>query len=100
MIGQDMIGKYVVIRTCSAGVHTGILTEREGAEVVLRDSRRIWFWSGAATLSQLATDGVTQPDECKFSVSVSSILLTQAIEIIPATGKAESIIRAVKDWAE
>ena len=46
--------------------------EHNGQEVTLHNARRIWFWDEAATLSQLATDGVLKPDECKFTVRVNS----------------------------
>ena len=44
---------YVIIRTYSAGVFAGYLEKRNGQEVVLRKARRIWYWDGAASLSQL-----------------------------------------------
>lgn len=93
-----MIGKQVIVRTYSAGVHYGTLASREGKEVLLHNSRRIWYWDGAASLSQLATDGVSRPDNCKFSVPVAEILLTEAIEIIPTTGVADQSIAGVKQW--
>ena len=61
-----MIGKYCMVRTYSAGVFAGTLKSRDGKEVVLNDARRIWFWDGAASLSQLATEGTTKPQNCKF----------------------------------
>ena len=61
-----MIGKHVIVRTYSAGVHAGILKSRDGKEAVLTDARRIWYWDGAATLSQLAIDG-TARDEARQS---------------------------------
>ena len=88
--------KYCVIRTYSAGVHTGYLKERNGKEVTLVNARRIWYWSGAFTLSAMAVDGVSKPDECKFSCIVPEITLTEAIEIIPCTEKARNIIEGVK----
>lgn len=87
---------YCVIRTYSAGVHTGYLKERNGKEVTLVNARRIWYWSGAFTLSAMAVDGVSKPDECKFSRVVPEIILTEAIEIIPCTEKAKNIIEGVK----
>ncbi len=93
-----MIGTKVIVRTHSAGVHYGILIERNGKEVLLENSRRIWYWSGAASLSQLAMEGTNNPDECKFSVAVGSILLTEAIEIIPVTEMAVSSIEGVQAW--
>ena len=93
-----MIGKYCIVRTYSAGVFAGILISREGKEVVMRDARRIWYWSGAASLSQLAVDGTSDPKSCKFPVPVPEITLTESIEIIPTTEKAEKSIREVPIW--
>lgn len=90
--------EYVCVRTYSAGVHCGYLKERNGKEVELVNARRIWKWSGAFTLSELSTNGVEKPDECKFSCTVPHIYLTEAIEIIPMTDKAEKSIKAVEDY--
>jgi len=89
---------YVVVRTYSAGVHTGELVSQKGKEVVLKNSRRIWYWKGATTLSQLAMEGVKYPDECKFAQPVDSITLTEAIEIIPCKPEAVKNIKAVPEW--
>ena len=93
-----MIGKDVLVRTHSAGIHVGTLQSRDGKEVVLTNARRIWYWDGAATLSQLAIDGTSKPDNCKFPEAVPEILLTEAIEIIPITDKARESIAGVKAW--
>lgn len=93
-----MIGKYVLVRTYSAGVHVGILTYRSGKEVTLTNARRIWYWEGAASLSQLAMDGTSKSEKCKFPCPVNEILLTEAIEIIPITDKARESIASVKVW--
>ena len=90
--------KYCIVRTYSAGVFAGTLESREGKEVVLSDARRIWYWSGAATLSQLAMEGTKDPDKCKFPRSVQTVLLTEAIEIIPCTEQTKISIEGVKIW--
>jgi len=89
---------YVIIRTYSAGVHAGYLESRNGKEVTLKNSRRLWYWDGAASLSQLAVDGVTKPENCKFAVVLPKIILTEAIEIIPCTEKAKLCIEGIKEW--
>jgi len=89
---------YVVVRTYSAGVFAGYLASREGKEVVLNNARRLWFWKGAASLSQLAMEGVKNPDECKFPVEVTEITLTETIEVIKATQEAMESIKGVKIW--
>lgn len=89
---------YCMVRTCSAGVFAGYVESRDGKEVVLRKARRIWYWSGAASLSQLATDGTSDPQNCKFPCEVDKVLLTEVIEIIPITEKAAKSIKEVPVW--
>ena len=86
---------YVMVRTYSAGVFAGYLKGREGKEVELSNARRIWYWEGAASLSQLAMEGTSKPENCKFPCEVDSVFLTEAIEIIPITETAKKSITAV-----
>lgn len=90
--------KWVIVRTYSAGVFAGQLESRHGQEVVLRNARRIWYWSGAASLSQLAMEGTKDPENCKFPVPVSRVELLQAIEILDMTDQAVASIAAVPIW--
>lgn len=90
--------EYVIVRTYSAGVFAGFLKSRNGREVVLNDARRIWYWAGAASLSQLAMEGTTKPEECKFPCEIEEILLLEAIEVINATEKARLSIKNVPVW--
>ena len=90
--------EYVIVRTYSAGVFAGYLKERTGKEVILANARRLWYWSGAASLSELAVKGTSQPDKCKFPCAVFEIILTEAIEIIPVTPFAQKSIKCVPVW--
>lgn len=91
---------YCIVRTYSAGVFAGNVVARNGKEVTMNNARRIWYWYGAASLSQLAVDGTSQPKDCKFPCEVKEILLTEAIEIIPCTEKAIKSIKAVPVWKQ
>lgn len=91
-------GKYVIVRTYSAGVFAGELESRTGQEVVMRNARRLWYWSGAASLSQLAMEGVKNPSGCKFPVAVDRVELFQVIEILDVTPQAKKIIEEVPIW--
>lgn len=93
-----MKGKYVIVRGAQSGVFAGVLEEQEGQQVVLSDCRRLWYWEGAASISQIAKEGVKRPGGCKFTVTVDSIMLLDAVEIIPTTVEAEVNIKAVKEW--
>ena len=79
-----MIGSTVIIRTYAAGVHIGTLATQEGTQVDLTDARRLWSWSGAFTLNEVATTGVDR-SRSRISAHVPTIRLTEAIEIIPVT---------------
>jgi len=89
---------YVIVRSYSAGVFAGTLKSRKGQEVVLTNARRLWYWSGAASLSQLSIDGVSKPAACKFPAEVPEVTLLQAIEILPVSEKARKSIAEVKIW--
>lgn len=90
--------QYAIVRTFSAGVFAGYIKSRKGKEVVMTNARRIWYWAGAATLSQLSVDGTTQPSACKFPVAVPEVTLLEAIEILPVSDKAKASIEAVQVW--
>lgn len=99
---MEVIGKKVIIRADRAGVFFGTLKQKRetpaGVEVELENSRRIWYWSGAASLSQLATEGTKNPGDCKFTVVVPHHTVMQVIEIIPCTEEAIKSIESVKVW--
>lgn len=89
---------YVIVRSDRAGVFAGTLGERCNNEVLMYNVRRIWYWDGAASLSQLAVDGVSKPENCKFSVVVPEQTILGIIEIIPCTDKAIKSIAEVALW--
>lgn len=89
---------YKMVRTYSAGVFAGYLESLNGMHAVLRNARRIWYWDGAASLSELATKGTSKPEKCKFPCEVDRVELTQVIELIDITEAAAKSIKEVKVW--
>jgi hypothetical protein len=93
---------YVCIRTYSAGVHFGFLKSCEPAHdghyaVELVQSRRLWSWAGANTLSDLSENGSAKPTECKFTLEVSSIKL-MAIEVITVSENGKKNLDMIPVW--
>lgn len=66
ILAQKNNKKCVLIRSYDAGVHFGFLEKEEnnlnGKTVVLSKTRRAYYWDGAASLSQMALEGVNAPD--------------------------------------
>jgi hypothetical protein len=89
---------YVIVRGDRSGVFAGELSIREGREVKLLNSRRLWYWSGAASLSQLAVDGPSNPNECKFPCEMPEQIILDALEVIAVTEKAQKSIKGVPEW--
>ena len=90
--------EYVIVRTYSAGVFAGYIQSREGKEVVLTNARRLWYWDGSASLSQLAMEGTKKPENCKFPCAVDRVHLLEAIEILNVTDEAKESINNVPIW--
>jgi hypothetical protein len=92
----------IMVRTQSAGVFYGTLAESNLKEgwVKLKNARRVWYWDGAASLSQLATEGTSKPSNCKFPVPVSEVTLLGVIELIPCTEKAVASLNTVSVWKQ
>lgn len=94
------LSEYVIVRTYSAGVFAGYMQSKNGREVVLTQARRLWYWKGANSLSELATEGVKYPDDCKFPCEVERIELLEVIEILNVTEKAQKSIKGVYVWKQ
>lgn len=95
---ENIMNKKVIIRGDRSGVFFGTITKKDGREVTLEKCRRLWYWDGAASISQLATDGTTNAGGCKFTVTVDRIMILDAIEIILCTDKAIKSIEGVSEW--
>jgi hypothetical protein len=92
---HPFIGKYVICRCYSAGVHAGELVSQNGDQAVLKNSRRLWSWvaNGGVALSGLAVTGLKSG---KIDMVLPEIALTGVIETIPCTLVAEESINGHK----
>ena len=95
---EPLFRPYVLVRSSNSGVHFGNLASKQGDEVTLVNSRRVWAWAGACSLSQMAVEGVKKPDECKFSVIVPEITVLGVCEIIPLSPDAVENLYGVDEW--
>jgi len=92
----------VLIRSYAAGVHFGYLESQEhtlaGTLSKLINTRRVYSWQGAATLSQMALEGVKSPENCKFSVVLPENNIQNCIETIPLSEQAFDCLQNVPIW--
>ena len=98
---QWPVGHYVIVRSKNAGVFAGMLQSLKGIDgktAEMKGARRLWYWSGAASLSQLAMEGVKNPDQCKFPIEVDQELIFETVEILKVSEEARKSIAAVPVW--
>lgn len=93
-----MDNKWYIVRCDRAGVFFAHIAERRGDEADITDCRRLWYWDGAASLSQIAVEGVKNPGRCKFTVTVPSMTVLGVIEVIPCSDAAVASIQGVPEW--
>lgn len=98
MKNQKENKEFYIVRGDRSGVFFGNIAERNGREVLLNNVRRLWYWDGASSISQLAKDGTCRPENCKFTITVDEILVLDAIEIDKCTDKAVKSILGVAEW--
>lgn len=92
------INKKCIFRGDRSGVFFGTLIEKEGQEVTIGNCRRLWYWDGACSISEIAKIGITKPQNCKFTVIVDELTITDCIEIIPCTEEASKVLESVEEW--
>jgi hypothetical protein len=94
---------YVIVRTYSMGVFAGYLNEKSTETCkILNNARRIWYWDGASSLSELAEKGTSKPENCKFPLEVQEVQLTSpnGFEILKVSEIAKKSIASVKIWTQ
>ena len=90
--------QYYIVRCYGAGVFFGQIKDRKEKEVTLLNARKIWYWSGAAAVEQLAMTGPKAPSECKITVKVPEMIVMEPQQIIPCTQEAVDVIERIAEW--
>lgn len=94
-----MIGKYVIVRSNLAGVFFGVLTAKKGTEITLKNARKFYYFSGANTVEDLATQGALNVENNKLTVAVSELVIDKFEQIIPCTKEAIDQINSIPIWS-
>lgn len=95
---------FAIVRCRNAGVHAGDVVSRKNGVVTLKNSRRLWRWWSAGSLSALALDGplASMIEEQKYAVLLPLLYLTEGdvCEVIPCSIAARNAILAVPEWRQ
>jgi hypothetical protein len=97
-IYDSVMNKKVIIRTYSAGVHYGILNKVDNDTVELLKARRIHYWNGANSLTDIALGGISDKVNSRITKKLPSIILQNVIEIIECTEVAIKDLDNFPEW--
>jgi hypothetical protein len=93
---------YVICRCKDAGVHSGYLVGEKGGRLTLSDSRRIWYWDGAASLSELAVYGPNpaRAGNCKIGATLTrnDLRSSDVCEVIYCQPVGAAWLREAPEW--
>lgn len=95
---STLIGKHVIVRSNMAGVFFGILTNKSDNEITLSNARKFYYFSGANTVEDLATQGALNVNDNKLTVEVEEIIISNFEQIIPCTSDAIEQIKTIPIW--
>lgn len=95
---SNLIGKHVIVRSNLAGVFFGVLTHKEGEEITLQNARKFYYFSGANTVEDLATQGALNVENCKMTVSVDEIIISKFEQILPCSEAAVVQNNSIPVW--
>lgn len=97
-----MIGKKVIVRANTAGVHAGIVESLNGTEVTLKDVYRLWrFYTRDSTgsISDIAANGLKPDADHQIGAKLSSVYISNpsGLEVSEMTDEAyNSLVK----WSE
>lgn len=95
---SNLIGKHVIVRSNMAGVFFGILTKKEGTELTLKNARKFYYFSGANTVEDLANQGALNKEDCKMTVAVDEIVISNFEQLLPCTKESIKQNNSIPEW--
>ena len=94
---------YVIVRCTQAGVHAGYLVKQTKEHLILRDSRRIWYWNGAASLSEIAVYGLNPAKSGSSKIAAKlqkshQLYQRDVCEVIGCTEDGQKCLEGMPEW--
>ena len=93
--------QFHIVRADKAGVFLCRVQSVTGTDYKVTNFRRLYYWSGALDVSMVASEGVTNPSGCKFSIQLGDSdvsTIHNVIEAHPVSEKALEILNKVVAW--
>ena len=96
-MNTELLNKKVIARIERAGVFHGTLDYFDSEILRLKDARRIYYWEGALSVTDMAANGLTGG---KISAPVTKVefLADKVVELNECSNKSSKTIETIKVW--
>lgn len=95
---SNLIGKKVIARIDRAGVFHGILTAKDAETTTMSDVRRIYYWRGALSVTDMSVTGVAEGSKVTVPAKCVEFETAKVIELIECSAEASKSIESIKSW--
>ena len=96
-MNTSLLNKKIIARIERAGVFHGTLDYIDNEIIRLKDVRRIYYWNGALSVTDIAAKGITGG---KVTVPVSTVefMSDKIVELNECSDESTKSIEAIKPW--
>ena len=93
---EKYIGKMCIVRGKNSGVFYGEIERVTEKMVFFKTARKIWSWSGACAVEQIAEHGVDVTS--KLTIKVEGTAINDWCQILICTEKSIKSLNEVREW--
>ena len=96
-MNTELIGKKIIARIERAGAFHGTLDYIDNEIIRLKDARRIYYWNGALSVTDIAAKGITG-GKVTIPVTTVEFMSDKVVELNECSEEASKSIEAIKPW--
>ena len=96
-MNSELIGKKIIARIERAGVFHGTLDHIDNDIMRLKDARRIYYWNGALSVTDMAAKGITG-GKVTIPVTTVEFMSDKIVELNECSTDASKSIETIKPW--
>ena len=93
-----LIGKKIIARIERAGVFHGVLDYKDAEITRMTHVRRIYYWQGALSVTDMAVNGISAASKVTVPASVVEFDTPQVVELIECSNEASQVIENITPW--
>ena len=96
-MNTELLNKRIIARIERAGVFHGTLDYIDNEIIRLKDARRIYYWNGALSVTDIAAKGITG-GKVTIPVTTVEFMSDKVVELNECSEEATKSIEAIKVW--